>query len=111
MSERINYQVLEHNGHPAFAVVPYKEFMRLLKQKKKNTYYPDEVVRLNIIEGMSLLKAWRVFKGKTQKEVSKRAGISQPALAQMEQPDANVRKDTLRKLAGALELDVEQLTL
>ena len=111
MSERINYQIIKHDGHPAFAVVPYKEFMALLKRRKKNMYFPDEVVRLNVIEGMSLLRAWREYKGLTQKEVAKKAGISQPALAQMEQPDANTRKDTLRKLARALDLDLEQLTL
>ena len=111
MNEHINYQIIEQDGHPAFAVVPYKEFMSLLKPKKEHTYFPDEVVRLNVVEGLSLLRAWREYKGFTQKEIAGNAGISQPALAQMEQPDANMRKGTLRKLARALDLDLEQLTL
>jgi len=110
MSEPINYQIIKQNGHPAFAVVPYKEFMALLDKSGKNIYFPDEVVRLHVIEGMSLLRAWRNYKCLTQKEVAKKAGISQPALVQMEQPDANMRKDTLLKLARAMELDPEQLT-
>jgi DNA-binding XRE family transcriptional regulator len=111
MNEPVNYQIIKQDGRPAFAVVPYKEFMTLLKKSGNDVYFPDEIVRLHVIEGMSLPKAWRTYKGLTQKEVAKKAGISQPALVQMEQPGANMRKDTLLKLAKALELDPEQLAI
>ena len=75
----------------------------------RSSIFPDEVVRLNIMEGMSLLRAWREYKKLTQVEVAARAGISQPALAQMERNKTNPRKDTLRKLAKALGVEIEQL--
>jgi len=75
----------------------------------RSSIFPDEVVRLNIMEGMSLLRAWREYKKLTQAEVAARAGISQPALAQMERNKTNPGKDTLRKLAKALGVEVEQL--
>jgi len=111
MSERINYQVIEQDGKPAFVVLPYNEFMAMIKKSEEDINFPDEVVRLNIIEGLSLLRAWREYKGLTQKQVAKKAGISQPALVRMEQPGSNLRKDTLLKLARALDLSLEQLSL
>ncbi len=111
MNERINYQVIEQDGKPVFAVLPYNEFMALLKKPDKDIYFPDEVVRLHIVEGLSLPRAWREYKGLTQKQVAQKAGISQPALARMEQPVANMRKETLHKLARALDLLPEQLKL
>ncbi|MFH1156913.1 MAG: helix-turn-helix transcriptional regulator [Pseudomonadota bacterium] len=56
------------------------------------------------------VKAWRVHLGLTQKEVAKRAGISQAALSQMEKNENTLRNATLEKLAGALGLSVKQLT-
>jgi DNA-binding XRE family transcriptional regulator len=111
MNEPIDYQIIEHNGHPAFAVVPYEKFIALLKQAKDDVYFPDEVVRLNVIEGLSLLRAWREYKRLTQKEVAKKAGISQPALAQLEHANTKMRKSTLKKLARALDIDFEQLII
>jgi transcriptional regulator with XRE-family HTH domain len=53
--------------------------------------------------------SWREFLGLTQKEVAKRMGITQAALSQMESAENNLRKETLKKLATALKLDIAQL--
>ena len=76
--------------------------------KGKHTI-PHEVVGLTVKKGMSLIRAWREYLKMTQEEVAEKAGISQPALAQMEKPGARPRKTTLEKLACAMGLDVEQL--
>ena len=47
--------------------------------------------------------------GLTQAEVSSRMGISQAALAQMESPEGRPRKATLRKVAEAFGISLEQL--
>jgi transcriptional regulator with XRE-family HTH domain len=41
--------------------------------------------------------------------ITKKAGITQDTLSQMEKADNELRTATLEKLAGAMELNVEQL--
>ena len=64
---------------------------------ESDVWFPQEVVEANVVRGDSLLKAWR-------------AGMSQPAYAKLEKPDANPRTATLRKIARALGISFEQLT-
>jgi len=70
---------------------------------------PHEVVGLHVVQGLSLIRAWREHLGLTQEEVARRMGISRPALAQMERSDAKPRFSTLKKIAAALGIDAEQL--
>ncbi len=111
MSRPIDYQIIKQDGKPAFAVMPYDDFIALLNEQGEDTYLPDDIVRMNILEGMSLPRAWREYKGLTQVQVAERLGISQPAMAQMERPDANLRIKTLNKLADVLGITVEQLSM
>jgi transcriptional regulator with XRE-family HTH domain len=46
----------------------------------------------------------------SQKEVAAKMGITQAALSQMESGEKKLRKITFEKLAGALEINVEQLS-
>ncbi len=77
----------------------------------KNNYLPDDIVRMNILEGMSLPRAWREYKGLTQAQLATKLGISQSAMARMKRPDANLRIKTLKKLADVLGITVEQLSM
>ena len=70
--------------------------------------FPHEVIKANFT-GDSLLKAWREYLGLTQAQLASRLEISQPAMAKLERPAANLRKNTLKKLAQELGLVVEQL--
>ncbi|MFH1296181.1 MAG: helix-turn-helix transcriptional regulator, partial [Bacteroidota bacterium] len=101
-------QIIKKDGKPTFAVIPYEEYIKLLPSEEDSTI-PHEVVGLVIKKGMNLLKAWRTHIGLTQKEVAKRAGISQAALSQMEKNNNELRNATLQKLATAMGLSVEQL--
>ena len=109
MSAHTNVQIIEHNGVPAFAVIPYADYLDLFPQKEDSDYIPHEVVGLMVKKGYNTVKAWRKHLDLTQKEVAKRAGITQSALSQMETSDNEMRTATLEKLAAALGLDVEQL--
>ena len=106
MSAHINFQTIMKDGKPAFAVVPYDEFMRIIGHGPK---IPHEVVERVIKEGLSLAKAWREHMGMTQKEVAKRLGISQASLSQIEKAGKKLRNTTITKLAQALELHPDQL--
>jgi len=70
---------------------------------------PHEVVKMNVIEGVPMVKAWRVYLKLTQAEVAKRATITQAALSQIEKPGAKPHKDTLKKLAQVLGLVLAQM--
>lgn len=109
MKTPINYQIINQDGEPAFAVIPYKDFVRFIKPVKKGSTIPHEVVRANVVNNIPLLRAWREYLGLTQANVAKRAGITQAALSQLESSSAKPRKATLEKLAHALGLKIEQL--
>jgi predicted transcriptional regulator len=70
---------------------------------------PREVTEKAILEDMPLIKAWRLHLGLTQKEVAKKAGITQAALSQMERAENTNRTATLEKLALALGVSVAQV--
>lgn len=82
----------------------------MITQTHKDIHLPDEVVRLSVLEGLSLVRAWREHPGLTQREVASRLGVSQSAYAQMERPGANLRHVILKKLAAAFGVKAEQLT-
>jgi len=46
--------------------------------------FPHAVIERYIMQGQSLIQAWREFRGLTQEEVAKQRGISQSAYSQME---------------------------
>lgn len=109
MKEHIKPQIIKQNGHPAFAVIPWDEYQRLINNRKdddeSDIWFPNEVVNANL-KGDSLIKAWREHLGLTQEELAAKAGIKQPALARLEKSDANPRTATLKKLADAMGLKV-----
>lgn len=51
---------------------------------------------------MNAIKAWRKYLGLTQAEVSKKAGITQSALSQMESVETTNRTGTIEKIAAAM---------
>lgn len=112
MKEPTNVQIIKQSGVPAFAVIPYDEYIRLFPGSRNddNALIPHQVVSIAIDKDCNLVKAWRIHLGLTQKEVASRAGISQAALSQMEKADNNLRNTTLEKLAGAMGLSIDQLT-
>lgn len=112
MAELINPQIIKQNGAPAFAVIPWDEYLRLVENQvepdESHVWFPHEVVGANI-RGDNLIKAWREYRGMTQENLAAKAGIKQPALARLERPDAKPRTATLKKLADAMGITVEQL--
>ena len=109
MREHIKHQIIEDEGKPIFVLVPYNEYVKLIKKNDRDITIPHEVVEAHILKGKSLFSAWREYKNITQNEMAKKLGISQPAYSQMERTDANLRKSTLENIAAALGISVLQL--
>ena len=102
--------ILKENGKPVFAVIPYNEYIDLLKYKeKKNALIPNEVVERMVMDGKTIIKAWREYKKYSQKEIADALGITQAAYSQMESKNSNLRKSTLEKIAKALDVDFDQI--
>ena len=107
MNELTNVQFIEQNGKPAFAIIPYDDYLKLVPHEESTI--PHEVAELVVKKNINLVKAWRKYLGLTQAEVAKKAGISQAALSQMEKKENTLRTGTLEKLAKAMDLTIDQL--
>ena len=113
MSKPIEYQTIEHCGHPAYVLVPWEEWSRikplLEAERARAGGIPQDVVEAHVLRSEPLIKAWREHLGITQEELAARLGVSQAAVAKFERPGARLRTATLNKIAAAMRLDAEQL--
>ncbi len=127
MSAHINHQIVTHNGFPVAAVIPYEEYLELIgiedAEDREDTLsdaelesvrndvhtIPDEVVGMMAKNNITIIRAWREYKGLTQEEVAKGMGVAQSVFARMESGKVKPRIATLRRIAGAMGLDAAQL--
>ena len=116
MNKPTNHQVIMHQGMPVAVVVPYDEYAAAFAgrdhtgvETRQEATVPHEVASRVLKEQISPLRAWREHLGLTQAEVAARMDVSQSAFAQLEAPEVKPRLNTLKKVATALGLAVEQL--
>ena len=114
MNTHTDHQILTHKGKPTFAVIPYAEYLQLMERTDARPDHevtlPHEVVKLTMVGGLSLVRAWREHLGLTQEEVARRMGITQPAYAKMENGKTQPRIATCKRLAAAMGIEWDQLT-
>ena len=122
----MNVQIIEKNGKPEWAVIPYNEYKKLqdaledaedikdieenLKaiQEGKESTIPGEVT-FSILDGTNPIRAWREYKKIKMNELAQKVGISAAYLSQIENNKRNPTVDTLKAIAGELDIDVELL--
>jgi DNA-binding XRE family transcriptional regulator len=106
----IDVQIIIQGGQPAFAVVPYSDYLALMQSTQKvDPTIPHAVVGLCVRQRISLLAAWRIHRGLSQSELAEMMGVTQAAIAQMETGDRRLQRRTLQRLADALRVVPEQL--
>ena len=122
----MNVQIIEKNGKPEWAVIPYKEYEKLqeaiedaedvkdIEQSLKAMQDGDEIaipaeVTFAILEGTNAVRAWREYKKITMKELAGKVGISPAYLSQIENNRRNPTIDTLRAISRELEIDIDML--
>ena len=112
MNAHTDPQIISHNGKPAFAVIPWNEYQKLIHSQiesdESDVWFPNDVVKANV-RGDSLIKAWREYFKLTQAELAAKTGMKQSAMARLESNSVNPRKATLAKLAQAMGINIEQL--
>lgn len=106
MSEPTKHTIIEHGGKPAFVVVPYDEYMAMYQSSE--ALIPQEVVEATLVNGDSMIKAWRKYKGKTQKAMAEAMGITQATYSAIENAD-KPQRGSLERIAAVLGIGVEQL--
>lgn len=82
----------------------------IAQKKDEKITVPLDVAEMHVIEGFSLIKAWRIYQKKTQREVAQTMGITQGAFSQMEKSQTNQR-ETLQKIAAVFGISPMQLTM
>jgi DNA-binding XRE family transcriptional regulator len=120
-------QIIEKNGHPEFAVIPYADyqhFLELLEDEAdarviaefheaytagREFMVPDEIMRRELA-GESPIKLWRERRGLTQQELAEKAGISKPYLSQIETGKRQGTVETLSALARSLDIPLDVFT-
>lgn len=122
----MNVQIIEKNGRPEWAVIPYTEYQKLndayedaedivdIENNLRAIKNGEEIaipaeITFAILEGASPIRVWRKFKNLKMNELAKIIGISSAYLSQIENKKRNPTIETLKEIAQALELDIELL--
>ncbi|BBP44557.1 helix-turn-helix domain-containing protein [Thiosulfativibrio zosterae] len=110
MNGHTEVQIIQQGGIPAFAVLPIADYERLRKSDdgKRNTL-PHAVVKMNLEQGYSLLKAWREYFGMSQSELATKTQCTQAQIANYESNKSIPRGDTLLRLSQVLGVNADLL--
>jgi DNA-binding XRE family transcriptional regulator len=116
-------QVIEQDGEPRFAVVPWKDWCAIAAALEDQAdadlvarseariaageeTIPGEVVNAILLEGATPLAAYRKWRGLKQVELAARAGLNQAYVSELEAGKKTPSLEALQDLAAALDLDV-----
>jgi DNA-binding XRE family transcriptional regulator len=109
MKVHIDYEIIHaKDGTPAYAVIPYDQFLTLNIDTSDELGVPHEVVSIMVRKNCSITRAWREHLGITQQEMADRLGVAQPTYQRMENSN-NMQMDTRKKIAKALGIHLSQL--
>lgn len=122
----MSVKILETNGKPAFAVLPIDEYRKLLefaedaKDAKalhrfakryaagKEETIPSAVVD-RLLAGESPIRVWREYRGLTGAGLAAAIGVTPAHISKLETGKGEPSLGLLRKLANALEVDIDSL--
>ncbi len=121
----MSVQVIEKNGKPEWAVLPFEDYERLVAaaemledirdydEAKQRLAAGEEVVPSEVVyailDGENPLRVWREHRQLTQQELADRAGISKPYLSQLEAGKRAGTTEVLARLAEALNLTIDDI--
>lgn len=121
-----NIQLIERDGKPEWAVLPYEEYLKLLEQaemledirdydaakaaleKGEDELIPSEVVYA-ILDGENPIKVWREYRGLTQQQLAAAVGISKPYLSQIETGKRKGTTEILSAIAKAVGVSLDEV--
>jgi ribosome-binding protein aMBF1 (putative translation factor) len=119
----IKPQIIEKDGKPEYAVIPVAEWRRIEAQldeladiraldatlaKPDRHMIPFEVTS-TVLDGVSPIRAWREHRGLSLDQLAQAAGVEPSRLTEVEGGVRKAAPAQLRKLAHALEVQVDDL--
>ena len=122
----MSVQIIEKNGQPEWAVLPYEEYQRLVAEAEmlqdirdydevklaltngEEELIPSEVTYA-LLDGENPIRVWREYRGLTQQQVAEEAGISKPYLSQLESGQRKGSAEVLAAVARALNVSLDDL--
>jgi DNA-binding XRE family transcriptional regulator len=122
----MNAQVIaDKKGNPEFAVLPWADYQAILDRVEElqdivdaenvsaaihagEETFPQELVD-RLMSGENPLKVWREYRGMTASALASLVGVTPSAISQIEGGKRGVSVDLLKKLAMALDVDMEDL--
>jgi DNA-binding XRE family transcriptional regulator len=121
----MSVQVIERDGKPEWAVVPYEEYERLVEaaemlqdvrtydEAKKAIAEGEELVPSKvtyaILDGGHPVRVWREHRGLTQQQLATAVGISVPYLSQIESGKRQGSAEVLAAIAKGLGLSLDDI--
>ncbi len=121
----MNIQIIEREGQPEWAVIPYATYLRLAEDTETlqdlhaydaaeqaladgEELVPSEVTYA-ILDGRNPIRVWREHRGFTQQRLAEAAGISTPYLSQIESGKSKGTAAVLVAIARALGLSLDDI--
>jgi len=118
-------QYIPQEGEPQYAIVPIEDYRTLISVSAGRNddrsfrkimdsidageeTFPDDFIG-RLIDTVSPLREWRKYRLMTQSDLASASGLSQGAIAQIESGKRNPTVETARKLADALNCDIDDL--
>ncbi len=123
----MNAQIIEREGKPEYAVVPYNEYLELLALAEdahdaadaqaamkelasgEDELIPGEVAARLITGDEHPLKVWREHRGLTQEALGNAAGVGKSYISQIENTGKAASTKVLKALALALKVGIDDL--
>ena len=119
-------QIIEKDGRPEWAVLPYAEYVRLREEAEMledirdydeakealergdKELIPGEVT-FAVLDGENAIRVWREHRGLSQRSLAAIAGISTPYLSQIETGKRTGTPEVLAALARALKVSLDDI--
>ncbi|OQY52854.1 MAG: hypothetical protein B6247_16180 [Candidatus Parabeggiatoa sp. nov. 2] len=115
-------QIIEKEGQPKWALIPYEEYLELLDAKEElediqdfdeSIAHPPEKIPIEwvgrIINGEHPVRVWREYRGFTQQKLAQACNVTSSEISQIETGEYQVSQEVLQKMAKTLNMDVESL--
>jgi DNA-binding XRE family transcriptional regulator len=121
-----NVQVIEKDGKPEWAIIPYETYVRLVEEAEmlqdirdydsikaaiergEEELIPSAVVYA-ILDGENPIKVWREYRGLSQQQLASATGISTSYLSQIEAGKRSGSTEVLAAIAKALDVTLDDI--